>query len=103
MKMNKACRLLGSRVDELTDEAEKVKLGLSGLLDVPSALGPDRAVESSFGEAATWIGEALQDMSERLRRLNDVIAEMNGRRSETLSTATLGVGTLSSPTRQIVH
>jgi prefoldin subunit 5 len=85
MKMNKACRLLGDRVDELADEAEKVKVGLSGLLDVPSALSPDRLVESSFGEAATWIGEAVQDMSERLRRLNDVIAELNDRRTMALS------------------
>jgi prefoldin subunit 5 len=80
--MNKACRLLGDRVEELADEAEKVRVGLCGLLDVPSALSPDRTVESSFGEAAAWIGDALHDMSERLRRLNEVIAEMNDRAGE---------------------
>jgi hypothetical protein len=78
MRMNQACRLLGSKVEELTEEAEKVQVGLTGLLAGPSRFGPDQAVEGSFGEAAVWIGEALGDMSERLRRLNEVIAQLKG-------------------------
>jgi hypothetical protein len=78
MKMNQACRLLGVKVEELAGEAEKVQLGLTGLLTGPSRFGPDKAVEGSFGEAAVWIGEALGDMSERLRRLNEVIAQLKG-------------------------
>jgi hypothetical protein len=79
MKLNQACRLLGARVEELTGEAEKVQVGLSGLLAAPSPLGPDKAVEGCFGEAAVWIGDALSDMAERLRRLNEVIAELKGK------------------------
>jgi hypothetical protein len=79
MKINQACRLLGARVEELTGEAEKVQVGLSGLLAAPSTLGPDKAVEGCFGEAAVWIGDALSDMAERLRRLNEVIAELKGK------------------------
>jgi hypothetical protein len=74
--MNQACRLLGTNVEELTGEAEKVQVGLTGLLAGPSRFGPDKAVEGSFGEI--WIGEALGDMSERLRRLNEVIAQLKG-------------------------
>jgi len=88
MKLNKACRLLGERVEELTDEAEKVQVGLSGLLDGTSSFGPDKSVEGSFGDAALWIGDALSDMSQRLRRLNEVLTELkrtdpNGGRSRT--------------------
>lgn len=78
MKMNQACRLLGAKVEELTGEAEKVQVGLTGLLAGPSRFGPDKAVEGSFGEAAVWIGEALGDMSDRLRRLNEVLAQLKG-------------------------
>ena len=76
MKINQACRLLGNRMQELTGEAQKVQVGLTGLLESPSVYTPDQAIEGCFGEAAVWIGEALGDMSERLRRLNEVIAEM---------------------------
>ncbi len=76
MKLNKACRLLGERVEELAGEAERVQVGLTGLLASPSSLGPDKAVEGSFGDAAVWIGDALSDMSQRLRRLNEVLTEL---------------------------
>jgi len=76
MKLNEACRLLGARVEELTGEAQRVQVGLNILLDGAAARGPAKAVEGSFGEAAVWIGNAMRDMSERLRRLNDVIADL---------------------------
>jgi hypothetical protein len=76
MKLNQACRLLTARVDELTAEAEHVKEALIVLLMDPAALNPGREIEESFGEAAASIGEGLHDVSERLRRLTDVIMEL---------------------------
>ena len=76
MKLNQACRLLGGRVDELTAEAERVKDALILLLMDPAALTPGREIEQSFGEAAVSIGEGLQDVSARLRRLTEVIQEL---------------------------
>jgi hypothetical protein len=82
MKLNQACRLLGSRVDELTDEAEKLKQGLIVLITDPAALAHGRAIEGSFGEAAVALGDALQDISRRLHRLNDVVTDLQSLSSE---------------------
>jgi hypothetical protein len=76
MKLNQACRLLVGRVDELTAEAERVKDALIVLLMDPAALNPGQQIEASFGDAAVSIGEGLHDVSERLRRLTDVIMEL---------------------------
>lgn len=76
MKLNQACRLLTARVDELTAEAERVKEALIVLMMDPAALNPGQPIEASFGEAAVSIGEGLHDVSERLRRLTEVITEL---------------------------
>jgi hypothetical protein len=76
MKLNQACRLLSGRVDELTAEAERVKENLILLLMDPGALSPDARIQESFGNAAVSIGDALQDVAERLRRLNEVITDL---------------------------
>jgi hypothetical protein len=76
MKLNQACRLLSGRVDELTAEAERVKENLILLLMDPAALTPGAEIQESFGNAAVSIGDALQDVSERLRRLNEVITDL---------------------------
>jgi hypothetical protein len=76
MKLNQACRLLGARVDELTGEAERVKEALIVLLMDPAALNPGEPIEQSFSDAAVSIGDGLRDVSERLRRLTDVITEL---------------------------
>jgi hypothetical protein len=76
MKLNQACRLLSGRVDELTAEAERVKENLILLLMDPAALTPGAQIQDSFGNAAVSIGDALQDVSERLRRLNEVILDL---------------------------
>ena len=76
MKLNQACRLLGDRVDELTAEAERVKENLILLLMDPAALTPGAPIQESFGSAAVSIGDALQDVTERLRRLNEVLADL---------------------------
>ncbi|HEY7119213.1 MAG TPA: hypothetical protein VH475_21670 [Tepidisphaeraceae bacterium] len=68
---------MGARVDELTSEAEKVKDGLIALMLEPAGpVAPSRAVEGAFGDAAVSIGDALQDISERLRRLGEIIADL---------------------------
>jgi hypothetical protein len=76
MKLNQACRLLVTRVDELTAEAERVKESLILLLMDPGALTPGADIQEPFGNAAVSVGESLQDVSARLRRLNEVIAEL---------------------------
>jgi hypothetical protein len=76
MKLNQACRLLTARVDELTAEAQRVKEALIVLLMDPGALNPGEPIESSFGEAAVSVGDGLRDVSERLRRLTEVINDL---------------------------
>lgn len=76
MKLNQACRLLVTRVDELTAEAERVKENLILLLMDPGALAPRERIQDSFGNAALTVGESLQDVAARLRRLNEVITEL---------------------------
>ena len=76
MKLNQACRLLSDRVDELTAEAERVKDSLIILLMDPGALNPGREIEQSFSDAAESIGDGLQDVAARLRRLTEVIQEL---------------------------
>ena len=76
MKLNKACRLLVTRVDELTAEAERVKDNLILLLMDPGALAPGERIQDSFGNAAVSVGDSLQDVAARLRRLNEVITEL---------------------------
>jgi hypothetical protein len=76
MKLNQACRLLGARVDELSGEAERVKESLIVLLMDPGALTPGPDIEESFVDAALSIGDGLQDVSERLRRLQEVLADL---------------------------
>ena len=76
MKLNQACRLLVTRVDELTAEAERVKESLILLLMDPGALTPGEQIRESFGNAAVSVGDSLQDVAARLRRLNEVITEL---------------------------
>jgi hypothetical protein len=76
MKLNQACRLLVTRVDELTAEAERVKDNLILLLMDPGALTPGERIQGSFGDAALTVGESLHDVAARLRQLNEVITEL---------------------------
>ena len=76
MKVNQACRLLVTRVEELTAEAERVKENLILLLMDPGALSPAEAIQKSFGDAALSVGESLQDVTARIRRLNEVLLEL---------------------------
>jgi hypothetical protein len=76
MKLNQACRLLVTRVEELTSEAERLKDSLIVLLMDPGALTPGPDIQETFGNAAQSVGDSLQDVAARLRRLNDVILEL---------------------------
>jgi hypothetical protein len=76
MKLNQACRLLVTRVEELTAEAERVKESLILLLMDPAALTPGEKIQEAFGEAAVSVGDSLQDVTSRIRRLNEIINEL---------------------------
>jgi hypothetical protein len=42
----------------------------------PGALTPGERIQGSFGDAALTVGESLHDVAARLRRLNEVITEL---------------------------
>ncbi|MDB5318649.1 MAG: hypothetical protein JWN40_280 [Phycisphaerales bacterium] len=68
-----------------SDGAENVRVGLTGLLDGPSVFSPDRPAVGGGGaavpaSAAMWIGEALGETIERLRRMGALRAALSGGR-----------------------
>ena len=76
MKLNQACRLLVTRVEELTIESERVKENLILLLMDPGALAPAEGIRKSFSDAALSVGESLEDVTARIRRLNQILIEL---------------------------
>lgn len=76
MKLNQACRLLVTRVEELTVEAERAKDNLILLLMDPAALTPAQEIQNSFGNAASSVGDSLADVTARMRRLNQILTEL---------------------------
>jgi len=49
--------------------AEESPAGFAGLLDRGSSMGPDRPWEGRAVDSTMWLGEALGDVGESLRRL----------------------------------
>ena len=48
---------------------EELPAGFVGLLDRGSSMGPDRPQEGRAVDSTIWLGEALGDVGESLRRL----------------------------------
>ena len=52
-----------------SSEAKQERVGLTGLLAGPSVLSPDRLAGAAEMISGAWIGEALGETIERLRRM----------------------------------